>query len=612
MKKLNKTDVFFIISLFSVLLIHISFVFLVPYSEDESFYITIPFRILNGDSLVQHEWHLTQFSSLFQYLPVYIWTAVKGSLDGVFIFLRSIYLLIHTATAVVVYRFFRKHGVWAIMASMIFYVQIAYRIQAISYQSMFVIFLFMLTLCILSIYEKKAVCFYVFGGLCFGCCCVCNPLFCFAFPLYLICCVIWTKRDSIKSYIIEHKLSHNSPRGKKLTKRQKKEQKEQLDKTFPNTENYTRFFTKEAVLWFSCGIVIIAVIALAFFFSTGGTIDSILDNIKNLLGSSEYDITSKSIFSKFIDTIKFFSMANLGMPWILPAMFIALLIDKNKKSNKHRFIYLTISVFWTILFMFGVIKNLEIYVCAISLPFSIISVVCYLLTENKNKPLFYCMQVPCWIAVVFQYLAADTQWGVIGIVLAVSNIAGVFFAMDLWNEMHSVSKDDAESATKKEKKGLYCSVIIVGFCLQIAFYGFFYQYDQFPKGDAIKATTGPYSGLYMSAEKHNRYNKTISDLNYIKECSSDINPVLVISYSNWMYLYLERPMATYTTWYRGTIEPELLVRYYKENPKKTPKYVYFESSDPENANIQIANEMFEVTRENLSNGVLLTVEGCKF
>ena len=611
-KKLKKTDILFIISLLSILLIHVFFLFVIPFSDDESYYPTVPLRLINGDSLVQHEWHLTQFSSLFQYLPVYIWTAVKGSLDGVFIFLRSIYLLIHTATAVVVYRFFRKYGAWAIMASMIFYVQIAYRIQAISYQSMFVIFLLMLLLCILSIYEKKEVRFYVFGGLCFGGCCVCNPIFCFAFPLYLICCVIWTKRDSIKNYIIEHKLSNNSPRGKKLTKRKKKEQKEQLDKTFPNIENYTRFFTKEAVLWFSCGIVIIAVIALVFFFSTGGTIDSILDNIENLLGSSEYDIASKSIFSKFIDTIKFFSMANLGMPWVLPVMFIALLIDKNKKSNKYRFIYLTVSVLWTILFMFGVMKNLEIYVCAISLPFSVISVICYLLTENKNKSLFYCMHVPCWIAVVFQYFAADTQWGVIGIVLAVSNIAGVFFARDLWNEMRFISQTDSESTTDKKNPAMCRNMIIVGFCLQMLFYGIFYQYGQIYGKDAPKATSGPFSGLYMTEEQYKTYNNIVSDMDIIKDISREDDPVLVASYKNWAYLYLERPIATYTAWYRGTLNTDLLISYYEENPEKIPKYVYLESSDPKNASAEIVSELFDFTRENLSSGVLLTVTNYKF
>ena len=610
-KKLKKTDILFLISLLSVLLVHIFFVFVVPYTDDESYYVTVPLRLLNGDSLVQNEWHLTQFSSLFSYIPVYIWMTIKGSTDGIFIFLRCIYLFVHTTVAVTIYRFFRKYGNWAIMASMMFYVQIAYRIQALSYQSVFVISLLLLSLCLISIYQKKSVISYIFAGICFGCCCVCNPLFCFAFAIYLLVCILWTKRQALINKIIEFKASNGVKKGKKLTKKQKRAQKQQVINAIPDIENYNCFFTKEAILRFSIGIAIIAVVAIVFFFSTGGTIDSIQDNIENLLGSSEYDIASNSVFTKFIDTIKFFSMANLGMPWILPILFISLLIDKDRKNNKHRFVYLSASVLWSILFMFGVMKNIEIHLCAISLPFCVFSTICYLLTENKNKTLFYCMNVPCSIAAFFQYLAADTLLGAIGVVLAVNNVAGVFFATDLWKEMRSVSTNDEET-TKKEKSGLLRGIIIVGFCLQILFYGIFYQYGQLYGKDDPKATRGPFSGLYMTEEQYEKYNKAISDMDAIKNISRENDPVLLATYNNWMYLYLERPIATYSAWYRGTIHSKLLINYYKENPDKIPKYIYLETPDPQNANVKIFSELFVFTRENLSNGVLLTVEYCNF
>ena len=613
MKKLLKnTNLLFVIMMSAVLLLHIYFLFCVPFSDDETHYATVPFRLINGDSLVQHEWHLTQFASLFSYLPVRIWMAIKGSADGIFVFLRCVYLTIHTSVAVLIYRFFKQYGKWAILASMMFYVQITYRIQAISYQSMFAIFLLLLTLCLLSIYQNSSTRSYVFAGVCFGCCCVCNPLFCLVFVLYLLGCALWTKRQVIVENIIKNKTSRNQGRGKKLTKRQKREQKQQLTNSFPNMENYSCFFNKKAILWVTLGILIVAVIALVFFFSTGGTIDSIMNNIENLLGSSEYDIASKSVFFKLQQTSYYFSMANLGMPWILPLIFIVLLFDKNRTSNIHRFAYLTVLSLWTVMFIFGVMRNIEIYLCAISLPFSVISTTCYLLTENKNKTLFYCMYLPCLIATFFHYLAADTLLGAIGVVLAISNVAGVFFARDLWREMRFVSKDNSATTVNKEGSPVFRSVIIVAFCLQILFYGVFYQYGQIYGKDTPKATTGPYSGLYMSEENYDRYNKTMSDLDYIKKYSSYSSPILVVSYSNWMYLHLDRPIATYTTWYRGTLDVDLLKTYYKENPKKTPKYVYYESSDPQNANISIVTELFEVSRENLSNGVLLTVEKCKF
>jgi hypothetical protein len=130
--------------------------------------------------------------------------------------------------------------------------------------------------------------------------------------------------------------------------------------------------------------------------------------------------------------------------------------------------------------------------------------------------------------------------------------------------------------------------------------------------NAPKATVGPYTGLYMSEDQHRRYINSINDLNLIKEISGNDDPVLFATYSNWMYLYVERPMATYTTWYRGSLNFELLKAYYKENPKKIPKYIYIDSPEPENVNTQFIDHMFDYTRQNLSGGVLLTVEQKKF
>lgn len=605
MKKTKNTNLLFFIALSVGLLIHLMFLFVIPFSDDESHYVTVPFRLINGDSLVQSEWHLTQFASLFSYLPVRIWTAIKGSTDGIFIFLRCVYITLHTTISVIIYRFFKQYGKWAILASMIFYLQMTYRIQAISYQSIFVISLLLFTLCLLSIYKKTSAITYIFAGVCFGCCCVCNPLFCAVFVLYLLGCAIWTKREGIKDALVRMKMEKS---GKKVSKKKKKQQ---MLEAFPDLENYNCFFNLGAILRFACGIAIVAVIALVFFFSTGGSIDSIFNNIENLLSSSEYDVVSQSIFAKFLLTIKYFSLANLYMPWILPVFFAVLLFDKNRKSNSHRFAYLAFLALWTIIFIIGVMREIEIYLCAISLPFSVISLTCYILTEKKNKPLFYCMFAPCLISSFFHYLAADTHLGAIGVVLAISNVAGVFFAMDLYRETRLASKDNKEP--NSEKAAGWCrKAIVVGFCLQILFYGIFYQYGQIYGKNAPKATVGPYTGLYMSEEQHRRYTNSINDLNLIKEISDDDDPVLFASYSNWMYLYVERPMATYTTWYRGSLNFELLKAYYKENPKKIPKYIYIDSPEPENVNTQFIDHMFDYTRQNLSGGVLLTVEQKKF
>ena len=82
---------------------------------------------------------------------------------------------------------------------------------------------------------------------------------------------------------------------------------------------------------------------------------------------------------------------------------------------------------------------------------------------------------------------------------------------------------------------------------------------------------------------------------------------MLATYNNWLYMYLDRPVATYTAWYRGTLNQDLLTKYYRQNPHKVPKYIYVTSP-----NFIVIDEMFEYTQEELSAGILLTVEYEKF
>ena len=83
-----------------------------------------------------------------------------------------------------------------------------------------------------------------------------------------------------------------------------------------------------------------------------------------------------------------------------------------------------------------------------------------------------------------------------------------------------------------------------------------------------------------------------------------------------MYVYLERPMATYSTWYRGTLDTRQLANYYKANPDMVPKYIYVESEDPTGPaarfGMETVGQMFDFTSEELSNGVLLTVTAIRY
>ena len=598
-KKFKRSDYLFAVLLVVGILFLCIFIFTHQNFEDESFYPTVSYRLINGDSLVQHEWNLTQFSSLFSYLPVRLWLTLMGSADGLIVFIRCIYIAIHATASVVIYAFFRKYGKWSVAAALLFLTMIPYRMLAISYVSIFVIGLLLFTLCLLAIHYNASPYLYVLAGCFYGVCCVCNPFCCILFVLYFILCVLLGKR---KTYRDKDEKNHDEDNNSKLCSGQKK---------------YNKFFSRKAFLYSFLGILIIAIIAVVFFFATGGTINSILENIDNLVKNSEYKVFSSSIFSKLEETAYYFNKISLNLPFLLPLMFIALLLDKKRKLKSHTYIYMIVSLALGIMYAFGMIQILDFRAACFTLPFSIFSTTCYILTENKNKTLFYCMWVPCAIASILQFVAANTFLTSLGTIFAVNNVAGVFFVKDLFYEM-KLKLQASENAGKKVF-AFGRALICIAFCVQLLLQCVT-QSLQIPTTNAFKTNVGPYSGLYMTEKQYVDYMNIIDDITLIKERSNESDPLLIASYNNWAYMYAERPFAVSTTWYKGKLQKDELIAYYKENPDRIPKYIYIDAMGYNGVkndkklqeNVKIAEELFDCTQEELSYGVLLYVENYKF
>lgn len=627
-KKLTKTDLFFIASLTIGIFALSIYLFIHPYLYDEAFYATIPYRLINGDSLIQHEWHLSQFSSLFSYLPVRIWLALKGSAEGIIVFLRCVYFSIHTAATVLIYLFFRKYEKWSIVAAMMFFTQIPYRIFAISYNSMFVLFTLLFTLCLISVYSKASRNLYILAGICFGCCCVCNPLYCLAVLFYIVSYALWLKREPLKKLLLKIHLRYISKTEKaaihKKQSKKREKKKSEID-IFTNMESYNCFFCKEAFIFFSVGVLIICAIAIFFFFATGGSVNSIFENLHNILNSSEYNILSVSLFEKLKKGLYYFNQINFKAPFILPLLYLSILLDGKRRTYSHRFIYLIISLSVSIMYTFAIVQSssesINFNTCFFSLPFNVFSSVCYILTHKKNTVLFRCLWLPSMLAAFFQFFAANSFLTSLGMTLAINNIAGVFFARALFYEVKSETRQKSKSTQNKEHKFLVRYVLYSGLALQFVFHILVLQYGQLAYSDDItKASSGPYSGMIMTKEQHQIYTNNISDFDFIRSINTENSPILIDSYRNWLYMYSETPIANYTTWYSGIPYTKELSSYYKENPEKIPKYIYIDcldyysnrDTDLLNRKLELAGEMFDFTQEELSSGILLTVEKYKF
>ena len=607
MKALTKTDRIFLAVLAAACLLQLFFLFGPPLLDDEGFYLSFPFRLVQGDSLVQDEWHLAQFSSLFSYLPVWLWCTLRGSADGLIVFMRCLYLAIHTALSVLIYKVFRKAGIPAIAAALFYYLQTPYRIYSISYHSMFVVFLLLFTFSLLSIYQKGDKKFSFAAGASFGACCVNNPLFCLLPLLYLLLLLLWVKRDGVADLAAKRRYKKKSKTKQPKAGGRKAVSKEIAPSTSAQMESYGCFFKKQTILYLILGTAAVAAVSVAFFFGTGGTIASLQQNLNYLFGTSEYHLASFSMHEKLKQFWEAIYYSSFRMPFLLPLLFLALLVDKKRKADSHRIVYLSVSIALSVLILIGSLIRANLS----SLPLALLSFVCYLLTEKKNRVLFFCVWCPCAAAAVLSSFAANVPLAAIGTILPVGNIAGVFFAWDLLQELRQQQTDKPAEQKTGNKASTFCrAVICAGLVLQLLIHVAALMFGQLPAKDAAWIREGPLSGIRMPQSQAASYKTFLRDLDEVKACSAEDDPLLIVAYENWLYLYAERPIATYTVWYRGQIMTDDLLLYYQVNPQKIPEFIYV--ADSESFNTSILQDLFSFTETPLAGGVLLTVTDCVF
>ncbi len=607
-KKINKTDIIFTVALILGLLFHISTIFFLYINHDETFYLTTPLRLINGEYLIQHEWHLSQFSSLFSYLPVRVFTMINGSTDGIVVAMRCVYILLHTAVSVWIYRFFKEYDIWGVAAAMMFYIQVPYAIYAISYHSTLAIFVLLFTFCLVSAVKDNLPKRCILAGFCYGACCVCNPTFALFFAVYTVLCILWLKKDSITKKISEI-----------LSAKSKKHQF--FSEDLACIQSYDNICGVKAFLFSLAGVCIMAIICIVFFFLTGGRITSVVENLENLINSSEYEVVENSLVLKLQDIFEAWSAVSLKMPFLLPILLVGIAFDKKRLFSSHRIIYILLAFAVSWVYVLGIFKAETSNAYIFSLPFAVFSMVCYILTEKKNKILFYCMWCVCVVGACVHGMVSNTLLTSAGVVLSVANVLGVIFVGDMFRELKTKIKWKKDL---KEDK-LFCigrTTICLALCLQMLLYGIAIYSFKDLANKTILEREGTFSGILLSQSQHSKYEKILNDLDTIKAQSNQEDPVLFISSENWMYIYADRPFATYTAWNQARFDSDSLKSFYCQNNDKLPRFIYIPKAEVtgdyyysedrlENVLIK-AEELFIYKKEELPGGFLLTVTEHKF
>lgn len=543
---------------------------------DESQYIDVPHRLILGDRMMIDEWHFTQFSTPLQYPLFKLYYSIWGT-EGIQLFFRYMYVVCQVAVSLFVFiRLQKKYGYTALIASLMYCHYTIINCFALSYYTMSIMASTVIcTLLFTGEHTKKHELIVV--GLCVSAAVLSEPFLAFVYFAYAI------------AVLIVRIIKKKTPPDELLSV-----------KTF---------------LLISASVFVCAAVFFVFFFSRT-SIKEILEVLPEFFTDSEYQFPGLSEGKQNIFGFELFTVfQKIGLPFFFAdgILMIAAIVDKKRMQHRPSYLILagvvnvltliTIYVrFFTDSYMFYVTRHIPLFIFG--------GLCCLLLQhkrEHKRLIQFYCA------GIVYSLILdiSSANYTVVCLLGGVfSNIAVFPIAQELMREIREYAEENGKTSETKTatnigfllKKAasaaLACVMIfspLTEVC-SLAFEKKFMLFENLFRRDFLsllyldayetyhdmscsvddKIDTviqeGPLKGIYTAKEAADIYYLLLKDLDVIKKNSD--GPVYIFGLFPWMYLYLDLPYGTYTTWFVDADFFTRQLKYWDMFPERIPDYIY--------------------------------------
>ncbi len=560
MKKFNKSHLFFrnnrnifaltIIGIFGLFLLRGAFYGVA--TPDESFYLTIPYRVILGDSLLIDEWHASQISSFLLYLPMKLFISITGGTDGIILFFRCLFVFCQIAVSCFTYIRLKKYGtVPAMFSALLFLTYVTEQVHMLDYYTMSLMG-FQVTVLMLFTDEKLSKPKLIFSGIVFACTVTAQPFNCLIYFIYTVFAAIF--------FIIN--------------KKRKK------------TVYTSDILSPDKWVFITIGIVITAIVFAAFLLSQASAAE-LISNIDNLFSGQDHNLpfsaeADSDMFSYFTIIKTLFSFAPVSF---ILSFITTILCAADKNRAEHRKIWLTISLciicIYTIAIILGILKNPAAMLFR-PYPLFLLTLIIILLKKNINKELlFLWFSGVAYIALLGIISQALDYVGAIGCVL--SNTALMPAAKELYEEIISekTEKIYPQKNKNKNKKSRTKAVFIVPavLCSICIIFGTAAEFiddptamslGRQPEAGTVTLSDGPLKGIKVGKIISEEYSAILADMKTIRENTDE--RVLVAELIPWTYFCSDAPPAAFTTWY---IDNELyMFDSYYEDESHRPGCIY--------------------------------------
>lgn len=531
---------------------------------DESFYLTIPHRLLKGDNLIIDEWHLSQFSALFELLPFKWYYGHFGSTEGIILFFRTVFVCLFTGTAAILWTVLRRYKEGGLFALLIFTASSPLMIFTVNYYTLYV--MGVAVVCVCGILKgKNRLPGLILIGVLYGCLVLVQPLSIMMAPLYIAITAV-KKAVNVKK------------------------------PGFLSKAAYIVDFRTLAPV--AAGAAVVGTVILVFLL-TRADVGEYLAAFRNLFTSPEYNFDPENgnilNLSVLKDTVMLYGTVPTA---VIAVLTVAALIVRQRNAVLNRIIaavgivmlVLTLSGLYRNFYCHDVFSESDAWLNTVMLHGFTISATAplfWFLSPQREKKLMYTWITAVIFDVVISISSDISSWqcsqvsGMITVILIVdylkTHLLDAFFRKDK-------GKMSLSAGAKLILNVTALSVAVISFAAVICAEGQYlvshtdkYLVETFlhpHRGKpalTVELDRGPMKGIMTEESIKSVYDNILDDLDTIRDMNCRV--AYMEGVYPYCYLYLDMPYCVYSTWF----EKQGLERqygYWKLHPDKIPDVIY--------------------------------------
>ena len=528
---------------------------------DETFYHTVPQRLLQGDRLFVEEWHYSQLAFLFDVLPYWLFVRITGGTAGIVLYMRRLFIAADLLFYVWSARKLRRYGFAGVFSAFAFCAVIPQTIPAFCYHS--VAPMATAAFGLLLIPEEKqspGPVKLVLAGLAAACAVLAEPLLLFGFGAYALVVLL------------------------RLCLRKKRT-------VFPDAG----FLLDLRVFCPVLAGAVAAFIVFMTYFAASGSLSKLPEILPALLTDREFNSSNLIDLTKLASAIRFYGVLPPGVSAAALAAAAVYRFGKKTSETFRRAVFIAACAGAAACYLWAGLGRLlpspGTYLSAFiqyhGVPALLWAPAMALLTKQPHARL----TAGVWLGVVYTVCVDISSANVLGAGGRLAAVPGAIAFADILCGL-SDEKEAPEKTPAKKKQPqkapavpkLALPIAAAAAAAVLALWQTAFpllqgltppQESVYLKADAAALTehieAGPCRGLVTAPAVRDVYDRTLRDLDAIRTKAD--GGVAVAELAPWIYLYLDMPIDAYSSWF-SVRDTDRLVSYWTLLPEKRPAYIY--------------------------------------